>query len=328
MSKLLTVRLLLASFIILVSAIAVIGATYAFLTDLETSEGNTFDAGILDLKIDNTSYYNGQLNDDTTWTLDDLTGHLFFDFNDVKPGDWGEDTISIHVETNDAFACFDTTLTTDNDSGTNNLELASGDVADTVNDFDGELGQNINFIFWADDGDNVFEDDETDNIISTGPANTVLANLSSTLADSVNNMFGGVPGDPLDAETTYYIAKAWCFGTLGQAPLLQDELGAESPRNPSNSTGGISCDGSALSNITQSDTLTADVMFSAIQHRGNPDFVCDENPPVVSCETADNIFATAVVANNQGLRKNNTAILPERSVPAAAFGAPQSIGLP
>ena len=134
MSEFLTVRLLLASLIILVSAIAVIGATYAFLTDLETSEGNTFDAGILDLKIDNTSYYNGQLNDDTTWTLDDLTGHLFFDFNDVKPGDWGEDTISIHVETNDAFACFDTTLTIDNDSGTNNLELASVEGADTVND--------------------------------------------------------------------------------------------------------------------------------------------------------------------------------------------------
>src|SRR3989344_2818492 len=76
----------------------------AFFSDTETSTGNTFQAGALDLKVDNTSYYNGATSSATTWTTPaDLPGHLFFDFNDLKPGDWGEDTISLHVE-NDAWA--------------------------------------------------------------------------------------------------------------------------------------------------------------------------------------------------------------------------------
>ena len=328
MTNLFTARIVLGSAIILAIAAAAIGATFAFLSDTENSEGNTFDAGVLDLKIDNTSYYNGAESPTTTWTLDDLDGHLFFDFRDVKPGDWGEDTISIHVQTNDAYACFDTTLITDDDTLTNNLELEAGDTADTASLLDGELGGAINFVFWADDGDNVLEDDE-DNILSEGPANVVLNGLSVTLADSLENLFGGNPGDPLDAEHTYYIAKAWCFGTLGQVPLEQDGLGADSPRNPSNSTGGVSCDGSALGNITQSDSLTADVMFSAIQHRGNPDFVCDdETPPQVSCELPDQIYAASVVSSAQGLRRNGTNVIPDRTNPASALGAPQTAGLP
>ena len=44
----------------------------AFFSDTENSTGNTFQAGELDLKIDNTSYYNGQLNSGTTWEMDNL----------------------------------------------------------------------------------------------------------------------------------------------------------------------------------------------------------------------------------------------------------------
>ncbi len=324
MLNLITARIVLGSAILLAIAAAAIGATFAFLSDTENSEGNTFDAGVLDLKIDNTSYYNGLVSTETTWELDDLDGHLFFNFEDLKPGDWGEDTISIHVINNDAFGCFDSTLTSDDDVSSNEPELLVDDPEDANNLLDGELGQNIDFIFWVDDGDNVLEATEAQSgIISEGKANEVLNGLSVTLADSLTNLFGGNPGDPLVGAQTYYIAKAWCFGTLTQAPVA-DGAGVDPTVN-----GGITCDGTALDNSTQTDKLTADIMFSAIQHRGNPNFVCDdETPPVVSCEIPDQIFAASVVSTAQGLRKNGTAVLADRIDPASALGAPQTSGLP
>ena len=65
------------------------GATLAFLSDTETSSGNTFTAGAIDLKIDNTSYYNGEEYPTSTWQASDLTGQLFFSFDDLKPDDQG-----------------------------------------------------------------------------------------------------------------------------------------------------------------------------------------------------------------------------------------------
>ena len=75
-----------------VAALAIV-ATGAFFSDTETSTGNTFVAGAIDLKVDNTSYVtstvSGELvkSPNTSWQLDDLDGHLFFDFHDLKPGD-------------------------------------------------------------------------------------------------------------------------------------------------------------------------------------------------------------------------------------------------
>lgn len=85
------------------AALALIGgATFAFFSDEETSENNTFTAGEIDLQIDNRSYYNGILNLGTTWLQPtDLTNELFFNFLDVKPDDYGEDTISVRVSDND-----------------------------------------------------------------------------------------------------------------------------------------------------------------------------------------------------------------------------------
>src|SRR3990167_1114159 len=100
-------------------AAAVVGATTAFFSDTETSTGNTFVAGAIDLLIDNESYnWNGEeivYNGELSWTWADLTDELFFDFEDIKPGDFGEDTISIHVNNNESWACAAVTLTSDRD---------------------------------------------------------------------------------------------------------------------------------------------------------------------------------------------------------------------
>lgn len=135
-----------------VAAIAV-GGTIAYFSDTETSTGNTFTAGALDLTVDNDCYYNvlpgeGQepncptvANDPstevnesivTTWALTDLgVKHRFFWFNDVKPGDFGEDTISLHVD-NDAWLRLLISAVTNNGNGLTEPE----DVVDADADAD------------------------------------------------------------------------------------------------------------------------------------------------------------------------------------------------
>src|SRR3989344_3894309 len=131
-------RILLSLGMVVFAGAIIAGATGAFFSDTETSTGNTFTAGAIDLGIDNHSYYNGALNEGTTWRVDyDLSKdeqgepqvRQFFNFTDLKPGDWGEDTISLHVKNNDAYLCADVTLTSDNDNG---LTEPEGDDGDTT----------------------------------------------------------------------------------------------------------------------------------------------------------------------------------------------------
>lgn len=287
-------RILLSSALILgVAGALYMGGTGAFFSDTEASTNNSFTAGAIDLKIDNHSYYNSMLNASTTWELKDLTSiDKFFNFDDVKPGDVGEDTISLHVDTNDAYLCANVKLTSNDDNTPTEPELL---VDGNTGPGQGELASLVNFVWWADDGDNVLEDNEK--VISQGPIGALGLNGSTTvtLADSQNNIWTGNPG-PVPGEQTLYIGKAWCFGTIGQAPFAQDGLGTTSPRTPGNSNGGITCDGSKLGNESQTDSLTADVKFTAVQARHNPNFLC--TPPVV--RPTAKLTVTKIVINNQG----------------------------
>lgn len=271
-------RILLSLAVIGFAGATAFGLSSAFFSDTETSGGNTLQAGELDLKIDNESYLNGVLQEETTWTLDDLIDKLFFNFTDIKPSDLGEDTISLHAE-NDYWACFEITTTKNDDATCTEPELIDDPTCDEPDDpednFDGELAQNLNFIFWVDDGDNVLEEGEE--VFEEGNATNYFDGKLMTLADSLLNLFEET--GPLIGSTTYYIGKAWCFGTLTQEPLTQDNLGPESERTPANSTGGVACDGDSLNNATQTDVVMGDISFSAFQARHNPDFTCSEEEP-------------------------------------------------
>lgn len=275
-------RILLPVATIAVAVAIIVGASFAFFSDSETSQDNKLQAGALDLKIDNTSYYNNQPNPQTTWELNDLTNQLFFNFADVKPGDIGEDTISLHAE-NDCWVCAVITLSENDDETCTEPELIDDptctdpDAPGSGNAFDGELAQNINFIFWADDGDNVLEDNEATPgaIIDQGTAQDVLNNNQITLADSTTNNLGDPDGLPMPGGITKYIGKAWCFGTLSLAPLLQDGFG--NLISPATTSGGVTCDGSLQNNATQTDKVLADIQFVATQARHNPNFVCEPN---------------------------------------------------
>ncbi len=320
--------------IIVVGGALTFGATKAFFSDVETSVANVFTAGAIDLLIDNESYYNGVFSEVTSWTKRNLTIEKFFNFDDVKPGDYGEDTISIHVDTNDAYMCADITLTSNNDNGCTEPESLVDGTCGNPGVGEGELAMLTNFIWWADDGDNVLEDDE---MVISGPA--AIGNLSLnepypiTLADSQSNIWNeGNVGGPVTGATAYYIGKAWCFGDITPMPLPQDGFGdAINPAGDNNGNtiagepadGGFQCAGAHLGNESQTDSLTADVSFHAVQARHNENFMCQKVD--LTC-TPEQTYATKVVDYSQGVRKNGTTIDLDRSNPAFALGAPQSSG--
>ena len=296
-------RIFLGLLLIVGAGGALAGGTSAFFSDTETSTGNSFTAGAIDLKVDNDSYYNGNKcaidvsdvdgDDNTTefvWQgnsgfpepgtdcetsfpasdLDD--GFVFFNFNDLKPDDEGEDTISLHVQ-NDAWACMDLTLTSNDDISSNEPELAAGDDPEDGSDaWDGELGSTLEFFWWADDGDNVYEDDElpiSDGVQSLIDLAPQGGSFQVTLADSTGNVWGGA--DPLPANKTVYIAKAWCMGDLTLTPVAAGE-----GVNPQVATG-VNCDGTSVGNEAQTDGVELTVVFEAVQARHNEDFRCSQN---------------------------------------------------
>ncbi len=275
-------------FTVLLVATAAGAGTYSFFVDQETSVGNTFASGVIELKVDNESYVT---NDDgklvaspaTSWQLGKLAGKLFFNFLDVKPGDIGEDTISLHVLNNKAWSCMAIDFQSTPENGQPEPEVS---VDPTTGANDGELQNHLYFSFWADDGDNVYESGET--IFKEGLAKDIFDGALWPLADSTHNVWGG--SGPLAPEVTKYIGKAWCFGILAGAPKAQDGKGklAGSTNGPLVRGTGFTCDGAPVGNHVQSDGITADVSFTVAQSRNNS-FLCSggsgEEPPETTTST-------------------------------------------
>jgi uncharacterized protein YegL len=167
-----------------VVAAIVFGTTRSFFSDTESSIENILHAGSIDLKIDNECHYNGmsciggfwrgepggypKAGDpcECSWTVDNwVDGKAIFSFTDVKPGDFGEQTISLHVDNNPAWVCAEIAdIKSEEVSCNTPEELAEpGCEADNV----GELLGNIKFDIWNDDGagdhrcNNLKDEDET-----------------------------------------------------------------------------------------------------------------------------------------------------------------------
>lgn len=241
-------------------AIIAIGATVGYFSNTETSSGNTFIAGAIDLKIDNECHLNGRVcayygnnngydpgyywngdptqeSCDCTWGLSDLDGKAIFNFTDVKPGDDGEDTINLHVDTNPAWVCAEVSDVTQMENGCNLPESMVDDPETSCDDpgeDQGELWDNLFFSIWMDDNcDNIFQENEGPYLVENAGA----SNIKWPIADSQT---GGSP-----------IRNA-CIGVAWSVP---DEVG----------------------NIIQGDSVIGDITFYAYQARHNDNFVC--NPP-------------------------------------------------
>lgn len=235
------------------------------------------------------------------YDISDDPPRQFFNFRDIKPGDWGEDTISLHVKDNESWLCADVTLTSDDDNDCTEPENddegancpTDGSEPDGDNT-DGDLADAITFYWWADDGDNVFECEMqeggeglecnpdaggSEHLLPAGPMGVLNVGDTSTvaLADSNTNIWSGLPDDPLDPQDVRFVGKAWCFGDTKMTPYEQD--GGNQQQGPDDRP--VNCDGSGVNNVTQTDSFTSDISFRAVQSRNNLDFVCvTPTPPL------------------------------------------------
>jgi predicted ribosomally synthesized peptide with SipW-like signal peptide len=266
------------------------GATGAFFSDSESSTGNTFTAGAIDLKVDSQQHYNRmvctEVDDniflwqpeanfvpgpnhypaqgmpcDGTWEMTNLgPTHKFFNFGDVKPGDEGENTISLHIDSNPAWACADVSLTANDDVSIVDPETDAGDAVENPADaFDGELAQNLWFVAWPDvatttgtPGDNIWQGQAEEPLFfAPGPAfNVINGTTTLALADSTTG------GNPLPGGATTYVGLAWCAGTM---TVVGNTL---------------QCNGATMGNVAQTDKMVANLTFRVEQHRNNPNFMC------------------------------------------------------
>ncbi len=230
-----------ALFSIMLIGIVAIGATagsLAYFHDTESSEGNTFTAGTLDLKVDWVEHYNGEIIEERAMSnLADGEGETdpIFNLEDVKPGDSGEATISLHSYTNDAWACMEIVPTSFSEKGINEPE---GLVDNTEGLWDGELAQNLNIQIWQEnDGNNEF-DESSERILFSGKANEMPLRYS---LDQNLDLSDGI--QPLIGCENYYIGISWWIST---------EVGNE----------------------IQSDELSFDIIFNAYQRRHQDDNPC------------------------------------------------------
>lgn len=221
-----------------VAALAIYG-TGAFFSDTETSTGNTFTAGAIDLKVDSECSYNGSSENCVgNWGHNqeggdgiNITNERFFDFGDIKPGDFGEDTISLHVENNDAWVCAEVSNLTNLENGQTEPE-ALVDTSTGTNQ--GELQNAMVWTIWKDDGDNIQQPGEI--VLYSGhPVNAVLPVYDSQTA-----------GGALLGGTTGYLGFSWSLP-------------------------------SSVGNEVQTDQLTGNIGFSVVQSRHNDNFVCGQD---------------------------------------------------
>jgi len=292
--------------IVFVGAI-VVGGTGAFFSDTETASGNIFTAGSLDLKVDSVAHINGLVchddgqgnrwipndqvvwNPETpgneliqganvpaaiiqynnknpanvpkagetcggTWALTDLgPTHTFFNYGDLKPGDSGENTISLHVFDNDAYMCAIIHNVESNENGCTAPEIAAGDTSCGLPGIgEGELHEEIRFFIWEDDGDNIYQQGEK----------ILVQNATAEDAGGVYPLYTPETNTVFPGGETKYLGVYWCYGEF--------EL------NGTN----LSCDGAPVTNMTQTDSLEADISFYIEQARHNDNFTCPTVTPL------------------------------------------------
>jgi predicted ribosomally synthesized peptide with SipW-like signal peptide len=179
------------------------------------------------------------------WSAKDLVdGDRFYYFDDIKPGDDGSNLISLHMSSNDAYACMIThNVDSTDETCVDPEEGPDGTYYDGCNPLgEGELDDGIEAAAWIDtDKDGDYDSDEE--IVWEGYLADIVAKLE---------LFG---------NDTLYLGTAWCAGDL-----IISEV-----------TDGYTCNGEAFApgNAAQTDKLNMDVTVWGEQQRNN-DLDCSE----------------------------------------------------
>ena len=211
-------QIILAVGMIVFVVAAVIGGTGAFFSDTESSTGNVFTAGAVNIAITDIAHSPSTPN---LVGFTENTNGLSFSFSDLKPLDEGTVTYTLDNTENEAYVCALVEETGNHDNGINDPEGDAGDVTPAAGN--GELGQFLNFKFGTESGS--------------------LAAISGVW-QTVGTIAS--PG-------TLNAAIDYCFGTfVGNDCVL----------------------GAGEYNLAQTDSLTADIEFYAVQTRNNEGFTC------------------------------------------------------
>ena len=251
-------KIIISGSLIVAVAALVTGATVAFFNDTETSTGNVFTAGSINLTVDSQgSSYNGNNLLGTNFPAKDLDQEHFFVFEDIKPGDYGLRNISLHAEANPAYACLFIDKKDDQENVIVDPEAEAGDT-DTP---DGELSQRLQLFAWEDrDGDQRYEPlapNFEPPLMHDGPSSAPDSFFDITYEIFFDSTSGI---GPLIQNNVRHIALAWCAGNQNVVH--------------NNSLGNITCDGSGMGDDSQTDSFEADVVLYAEQVRNNPNFKC------------------------------------------------------
>ena len=169
-------KILMSVLTIALVSIVAVGATKAYFSDTETSTGNSFTAGTLDLKLDA-----GDV-DVTKFTI-----------TTANPGQSGYGTWSVNNSGSvDGYLDFHSIAVTNSENGCNEPELV--DESACLSDIIGELGANTNVQLFVDvDNNGIF--DGTDTSIYNGTLSGIAANYDVSI--------------PLAATATKYITMTW-----------------------------------------------------------------------------------------------------------------------
>lgn len=251
-------KIMLSLMTVAVVAGAAIWGTSAFFSDTETSTGNTFTAGAIDLTV---SAHNWSANQDVNvaqgfkdFDATDWNEAAMFNFVDLKPGDMGGGYFDLNIVSNPAYACFASEITDTADNTVNEPEVDAGD---DVASLEGELQNYLNIVYFEDkDADGMWTDGTDGPKSAPVLLNTVTTTGWLALKDSVIGLFD----TELDSAAAKNLGYMWCFGTFS------DDL--------------TTCDGVGDQNIAQTDSVTGTLKFYAEQVRNNPEFTCESMNPV------------------------------------------------
>ena len=255
-------KILFSLMIIGITCAMLSAGTMSYFGVSEIRVGNSFTAGLIDLKIDcNKSTHMQQWPCGGTYNVEQpiifdekdlVQGDKIFNWNDIKPGDFGEATISAHVYSNKAWFWMRIANPYEGPGITSEPEPTP--------DY-GELAQNMKTRIWLDQGvhpgfgndpkqytgpSDGFESPtcnggEGDNIWQQQyePLIYPTEGTEGTMSDLIYNHNVLFCGIPIEACTVYYYGWAW---------WVPNDVG----------------------NVIQGDVLTFDIEFYAQQWRNNP----------------------------------------------------------
>lgn len=217
--------------------------------------------------------------DTSSWQQTDLgVEHKFFNFDDIKPGDFGEGTISLHVFDNDAWGRMVINDVQDLENTCTTQESEAGDATCTTANGQGELRENIPFSIWLDDGTTPGfqcagtesqhgpcpgDTEEGDNIHQGGEL-TLITPGNIDLGGETHNIYQGLALAYSDAGCTAVDGNtggAACHGLAQDGRMLGSVtyyFGIDWELDES------------VGNTVQTDSLGADIAFEVEQHRNNP----------------------------------------------------------